>query len=341
MIGIKSAKKMLRWLPGVLISVLVVYFLFKYIDINNFLQAVKSLTVMDIVIILILNLLSFTARSIGWKNLLDGVSIKQAFLVVNEGYFFNNLIPRSGEIVRTLLVSGITKISAFQVASSILVERAIDILIAATMFLLTLPFAVEMEWVKPIAIVLFVCFSVMIIILIFLARKSDSVKNWLASKDIKSTFLKEKILPKFGEILDGLATLNNPLKFARSIFWILISWLCWTMLVYFGITRLTDHAPFWWAIFAQSVLALGIALPSAPAGLGVYEGTMVAALAVFGLDESSTLSIALVLHFTQIFVTAVIGIYGLIVQGQSMTELLNRIWTRQPETSQKGSENNE
>ena len=337
----KKAGKILRWLPGLLISLLIIYFLVKFINVNEFLQAVKSLSALDITIMLVLVLLSFLARANGWRNLLDDVSFKDAFLIVNEGYFFNNLIPRSGEIVRTILVSGLTGISAFQAASSILVERALDIIVAATMFLLTLPFAVEMEWVKPIAMVLFICFLVMIIVLIVLARKTEDVKNWLANRNIKSTFLREKILPKAGDILDGLATLNNPAKFARAIFWILMSWVCWTVLMYFGITRLTDNAPFWWAIFTQSILALGIALPSAPAGLGVYEGTLVAGLSVFGLDESQTLSIALVMHFTQIFMTAAIGIYGLIVQGQSMSDLLARIGSRQSETSEKRMENHE
>jgi uncharacterized protein (TIRG00374 family) len=261
------------------------------------------------------------------------VSFKQAFLVVNEGYLFNNLIPRSGEIVRTLLVSGFSNISAFQVASSVLVERALDIVIAATMFLLTLPFAVEMAWIKPIATILFVGFLLVIIVLIFLARKSVQVKKWLADLKIKSVLLKEKIFPKLGLILDGLATLNNPGKFARSILWILGSWICWTSLIYFGITRLAADSPLWWAIFAQGMLALGIALPSAPAGLGVYEGTMVVALAVFGFNESSVLSMALVLHFSQILITAIIGIYGLIIQGQSISGLLNRIRLRKPEIS--------
>ncbi len=327
-------KNILRWLPGLLISVAAIYFLSRYISFEDLVQAIRSLTIMDIAIIVALNILSFIARSIGWKNLLEGVSFKQAFLIVNEGYLFNNLIPRSGEIVRTLLVSGFTNISAFQVASSVLVERAIDIVIAATMFLLTLPLVVEMEWIKPIAVVLFIVFFAMIVMLVLLARHSDAVKIRMSESKSKSILLKEKIFPKFAYILDGLATLKNPKKFARSIFWILVSWMCWIAILYFGITRLSSDVPLWWALFVQSVLALGIALPSAPGGIGVYEGTMVAAMAVFGFGESASLSIALVLHFTQILVTTIIGVYGLIVQGQSISTLLNRIRTRKDQVSE-------
>lgn len=318
-----------------MISLVAIYFLSKYISFQDLIQAVQTFTIADIAVIVLLNVLSFVARSLGWKNLLEGISLKQAFLIVNEGYLFNNLIPRSGEVVRTLLVGGLSNISAFQAASSILVERSLDVIIAAAMFLVTLPFVVEMTWIKPIAWTLFILFVAMIVILMILARNSDAVKRRLAASQIKSAFLKEKVFPQFGSVLDGLATLNNPVKFAKSIFWILVSWLCWTSLLYFGLTRISSgNVPYWWAIFTQGVLALGIALPSAPASIGVYEGTMVAALAVFGYPESASLSIALVLHFTQIVVTSIFGIYGLMVQGQSISALLDRIRMRKNPASE-------
>ncbi len=329
-----KAKSILRWLPGVLISLVAIYFLLKFISLDDLLAAVKSLTALDIAVIVLLNVLSFLARSMGWKNLLEGISFKQAFLIINEGYLFNNLIPRSGEIVRMLLVGGLSKISTFQAASSILVERSLDVIVAAVLFLSTLPLAVEMTWIKPIAWTLFILFIVMIAVMMVLARHADMVKQWLANLKIKSTLLKEKIFPNIGSVLDGLATLNNPLKFARSIFWILMSWCCWIALLYFGITRISNGpVPLWQAIFTQGVLALGIALPSAPASFGVYEGTMVAALAIFGYSESASLSIALVLHFTQIVVTSIFGVYGLMVQGQSISALLDRIRSRRGQAS--------
>lgn len=332
-----ALRKILRWLPGIIISLIAAYFLAKYIDVDDLLQAVRAFSPLDILFICVLDILSFIARAYGWKNLLEGVTFKQAFLIVNEGYLFNNLIPRSGEIARTLLVGGVSGINAFQAASSVLVERAVDIVIAATMFLLTLPFAVEMEWVKPIAMVLFFGFLCMLIVLMILAGKADLVKSKMASSNIKSDFVKEKIFPKIASILDGLVVLRQPKKILRSLFWIIVSWVCWTSLIYFGLSKVSANAPVWWAIFAQGMLALGIALPSAPAGLGVYEGTMVAALSVFGIDQSSSLSIALVLHFTQILITAVIGIYGLVIQGQSITNLFDRIMKRNTDAAEQST----
>lgn len=330
-------RKALRWLPGLLVSLIAVYVISKFISGKDLIAAFRAFTWSDILIIVVLNLLSFVARALGWKNLLEGVSFKQAFLIVNEGYLFNNLIPRSGEIVRSLLVSSLTRISAFQAASSVLVERALDVVIAAAMFLLTLPFVVEMDALKPVAWALLICFLAAILFMVVLALHADTVKQKLAEWKIRSTFLKERVFPKFGSVLDGLATLKDPLKFSKSIFWILCSWVCWTTLLFFGITRITGAIPLLWGIFTQGLLALGIALPSAPASLGVYEGTMVAALAIFKVDQSAALSIALVLHFIQIFVTSILGIYGLSVQGQSISSLLERIRIRRNSTSHEST----
>ena len=53
----------------------------------------------------------------------------------------------------------------------------------------------------------------------------------------------------------------------------------------------------------------------------------------FGYSESASLSIALVLHFTQIVVTSIFGVYGLMVQGQSISALLDRIRSRRGQAS--------
>ena len=115
----------MRWLPGLIVSAAAVLFMRKFISLDDLLQAFKAFTLADIAIIIRIGY-CFHLSPARW----DGrtcwrMSVSRTrFLIVNEGYLFNNLIPRSGEIVRTLLVSGVTRISAFQVASSVLVERA-------------------------------------------------------------------------------------------------------------------------------------------------------------------------------------------------------------------------
>ncbi len=78
----------------------------------------------------------------------------------------------------------------------------------------------------------------------------------------------------------------------------------------------------------QAVLAFGIALPSAPAGLRVFEGTIVAALAVLQVENEIALSFAIVMHIVQLLTIGLLGIISLLMQGSSLRDLLDRVIER-------------
>ncbi len=68
------------------------------------------------------------------------------------------------------------------------------------------------------------------------------------------------------------------------------------------------------AVFAMG--AAGLALPSSPGGVGVYEAVMVAALAMYGVDREQALAAGLVFHMalylqTTLYALAVLAFSGL------------------------------
>ena len=74
-------------------------------------------------------------------------------MTLNEGYFFNNILPfRMGELARAFLMGRRSRLGMFYVLSTIVVERSYDLVIAASLLLLTLPLALKLEWARPIAI---------------------------------------------------------------------------------------------------------------------------------------------------------------------------------------------
>ena len=79
--------------------------------------------------------------------------------------------------------------------------------------------------------------------------------------------------------------------------------------------------PFWAGLFTQGIGALGGAIPSAPAGLGVVEGAYVVALGFFGIDQSSALAFGLVMHAVAIVTPIFWGLIGFSVQGLKLTEV--------------------
>lgn len=73
------------------------------------------------------------------------------------------------------------------------------------------------------------------------------------------------------------------------------------------------------------VLALGIAIPSTPARLGVYGVAVVGALSIFGVPFSVALAIALVSHLIHLSITSFVGMYGFFCDGETVIGLYKHL----------------
>ncbi len=317
-------KTLLRWLPGVMISAIAIYAVIHFSRMQDFHAALKTVTLKYIVIITMLSLLSLVVRAIAWRTILgDQISLLNSFFGVNEGYFLNNLFPlRAGEIGRALSVGRSSGLGMLHVLSTILIERAFDIVFAAGIALITLPFIVGSEWIKPIAFSAFVIVILGLVFLFLVANNRRKIQGWIDKKDFKSRFLVERVLPQINKLIDGMTALVKPSRFLLSFFWIGMTWVVWMFFYYSTVAQLANGAPLWWGAFVSSLLALGVAIPSAPAAVGVYEAAIVGSLALLGISSSSALAFAIVMHLDQIVITAIFGMWGLIRDGQSLSSLL-------------------
>jgi len=323
--------KFIHWIPGIIISIVAIYLLYRIVDVNELINALLSFSYLTIAMIILLVFLSLFARGCAWRSLLaDTPGIIDSFFGICVGYMLNNIIPRSGEIGRSILMSSKTGLGTIHVLSSVIIERAVDLAIASCLFLSTITLVVQMDWLKPVALLLLTIVAMGLFTLFVMANQRQKVIEWLTSRSEKNRLVKKYIQPILSSLLDGLMVLTKPVQLIKSIIWILISWTCWTILFYLALITFVPQAPFWWAIFTQGVLAMGIALPSAPASLGVYEGTTVVALSVLGVSSTYTLGLALVLHIIQILITTILGIWGMQRRGWTLQELIKKIQIRKP-----------
>ena len=328
-------KNILRWLPGLLISILATFLIYKFVDIGDLFDSLSEISLNNILVIVIITLISIAARAVAWMKLLPKMSFINSFLIINESYLFNNLIPRSGELVKTILFAKPASEHAFTIFSSVIIERSLDLVIAASMFLVMVPFVSQLNNIRPIAYTLLILFLLFLISGFLIAINAEKVKTWLRNIGNRNTNFMEKVLPRIEMVIDGFLILTNWEQFVSVLFWIIISWLLWTLILFYGISTIHDGVEFWWVIFTQGVLALGIALPSAPAGIGVFEGTMVAALSVFNINREESLGIAVVIHLVQIIITTIIGFIGVMKQGESISDIFKKIQSARQEKTEE------
>ena len=289
--------------------------------------AFTAIKPINLAIAVALTLISLLTRAMAWRVLLGNKpSIRKSFLVINEGYFLNNIFPlRAGEIGRALFMGQFTGFGPYHVLSTILIERAFDVAMAAGLMLSTLPLALGMGWARPIAIVSLVLVILGFIALYLIARYNNKVKELIMHLGKRWPFVQNAVIPRIDALLDGLGALTNPAQFLLALFWIALSWVIWVLLYYVMLLPIAPQAPIWWAGFGDAVLAMGIAIPSAPSGLGIFEGALVGAFVLLGVSPSAALAYAITMHVLQFVQTGILGFYGLTQEGRSLSSLLSNI----------------
>ncbi|MCX8024652.1 MAG: flippase-like domain-containing protein [Thermanaerothrix sp.] len=320
----RGSTQWLQWLPGVIISLLAIGILFRVANWKDVGVALAAYRWPFIVGSLILTLTFLWVRAWAWMALLEGQARPiQAFWAINQGYLINNLLPlRAGEVGRSVLLGQQINLSPMRVLSTVVIERILDLAFAATLLLGTLPLVVGMGWARTVSwLTLAVILTVMAILMILARRQEEALRFFDAlARRLNWRVLDTIVLPQLRNLIQGLGALRNPLALWKALFWIGVSWGLAVCNYYLMLLPLAPHARFWWGIFADGVLAMGIALPSAPAALGTFEASLVAALALLGVDSTAALAYAITLHFLQFLVTGILGVLGFLRQRHSLRE---------------------
>jgi glycosyltransferase 2 family protein len=333
-------KSVSRWLPGVVISLVALFLVFRLSSWQDIQTAFTAINPWFIAAAAVMTVLFCIARAFAWRILLDGKpTVSQTFFGINVGYLLNNLFPlRAGEIGRAVLLGQTTGLGTFHVLSTIIIERAFDLAFAALLLLSSLPLALGMDWAKPVAIITLILVIVGLSVLFLIARNTKIVHAWISGVLGRFSFIQRFLLPYLDSMLEGLGALTKPQMFFGAVFWIAVSWLIGVLNYYIVILSIAPHAPLWWGVLIDSVLAMGIAIPSAPAALGVFEASLVGALALVGIDASTGLAYAVVMHFMQFVVTGILGMIGLMKEGRSLSSVFMAAKSQKEMTSSPSEE---
>lgn len=100
-----------------------------------------------------------------------------------------------------------------------------------------------------------------------------------------------------------------------------LSWGLAGLEYWFVIRSLFPQAELIWAYFMLPVTLLGVAVPSSPGFIGIFEAAGVFALSVFGVPKDRALAAALVLHGIVFVIGSGLGALALVGDGETLTGL--------------------
>lgn len=314
---------------GLLISALSLALVLYFVDLAALREALRLADYRYLVPAAAAFLVSLVARGLAWRTLLlEGASLQKTFFTVNEGYLLNNVLPfRLGEVGRAFLLSRTVPGLAFwQVASTILIERAFDVAITVGMLLVTLPFVLGAPWARPVAYGMGAIVLLGLVALHLLARYRERVQALYRRAAARWPAIDRLDEERVEAFFTGLEALVDPLRFLRALAWMLVVWALTLLQYYLVLLAFVPSARLLWSAFSLGVTAMGVAVPSSPGYLGVFEAALVGALSVFeGVTASAALAYAVVVHLMYLLITAVLGMWGLVRDGLTLGQVYRTV----------------
>lgn len=328
-------QKARKWLPGLLISLIAIAILLRVSDWQGVGDALGRVRWWTLAAGVGITLVFLLLRGAAWREILDGKpGLWQSFRIVNEGYLINNILfHRAGELARAVFMGQVNNIGTARALSSIVLERVFDLVFAAGIFLLCLPLVVGANWARTAGFITLGLVIVVLFALFLAARFQEKLLGWMDTWQIKVGFWQRWLKPQIRHLFEGLAVLNRPRRFLAAVLLIGLSWGVAFLNHFVFMRALIPDAPFWWGVFTDTALAMGIALPSVPSAVGVYEAAIVGALVLLGVASETGLAFAILLHVLQFVVTAILGMIGLIQDGRSLTQVKDIFSRREQEIS--------
>jgi uncharacterized protein (TIRG00374 family) len=267
-------------------------------------------------------------RAIVWRTLLrNKPTYKDVFFTAGEGYLLNNFLPfRLGEIGRAFLLSRKSGGMTFaEIIPTIVIERIVDLIISAVIFLTALPYVVNSESSPTLGYVIGGIMLLGLVFMYILARNNQAALDIFHKLSGRIPAL-QKVGGSFLEsFFQGLGVLTDGWLFLRFLFWMIVNWTIALLAYYLMVLAFFPDAQPIWAIFGLGMAAFGGAVPSAPGAVGTFEGAVVFALTRFTQDESTAFAAALTMRLYNYLNSTVIGMIGLLSEGQTLSGVYQQL----------------
>lgn len=280
--------------------------------------------------------LTFLVRLLRWRLLLrraDGgpLPLGPLWHAVAIGFMANNILPfRMGEIMRTLAVSRLAPVRFTAAFSSIAVERVFDglaviALLALSLLAAGLPPDVRVGGVSVASIAVAAALT-----MLGALAAAIAVVAWplaaerLIRRVVPSARMAERLIGLVEGIRHGLSVLRSPARLGGVVAWSLGLWLVNALSFYLMFVAFDIPASFAAALLLQGVLVFGIAVPSTPGYVGVFEGAIKAVLLVLGVAADRAVAYAVTYHVTTFVPIVLLGAWSLVTTSVSLRDLRER-----------------
>lgn len=269
-----------------------------------------------------------------WRVLLGNrLPFRRAFRISNVAYLLNGILPfRLGELGRVYLATQSNPpIPAALSASTIVVERLLDLLSILVIIALAFAYGDVPEELRRTAIVLAPITILMFLALMIMAGLRSRLQL-LANRVLTNNRFGKALKPLIEHALDGLSPLDNWRQYALAVGLTAASWMCSVASGHLIMVAFYGQAHVGAVLLFTAMATLAVAIPAVPGNLGTYELSILLALRAmnYGDPVAVASAFAVAVHAVNLLVNASMGVIGFIQEGVSLQQLSQGVREMRP-----------
>ena len=284
---------------------------FKNVQLDDFLFRLNQTRFGWVIGSIILSLLAYIARAYRWQILLKAadqkVSTFRLTLAVYVGYLANLVFPRLGELIRCVILKKTNQIPVSISIGTVLSERIVDGLFL--LFFLTIGLFLEFDLFVTYVKNIFSNFQIPLNGILYATLTFLTTFTTVALLIFRySTPLSQRIKKIFSEVLKGVLTITSIQSKYLFLIATSVMWLTYFFMSYMMFFTLEETSNLSLVTGFMLLVSGGIALTlPVQGGIGTYHAMITMMLSLYGIENSTGLFLATLLHSSQILSIIIFG----------------------------------
>ena len=311
---------------GLAVTVLLLAWALHGISLSQVAAAVRHAHVVWLLASVVTATLTFPLRTIRWQLILRGddgrrLAFTDLWHAVAIGFMANNLLPaRAGEFARAYVASRRLPVRFSTALASVGVERVFDglIMVAGMALAIAAPsfpaqasvLGTPLSRVATGAAILFGALLGLCLVVVHYPAP------WLRLLDrlvhaVLPTRAADRLVRIAEGIIAGLEVLKQPGRFAGVVAWSCVLWAVNAAAFALCFLAFDLPVPPAGALLLQGVIGFGVAVPSSPGFVGVFEAATRLTLSIYAVSPDLAVGYALTYHFTTFIPITILGLVSL------------------------------
>lgn len=308
---------------GTGVSIFFMALLFRKIDFRQLGTALGAVDYRFILLGVLCTFFSYFLRALRWRYLLISVKripISSLYPATIIGYMANNLLPaRLGELVRAYVLAEREGLETPSVFASLVIDRLFDgftvlLMLLITLFTLHLPqdLAGAGSAVRIGGVLTFLLYCGVLLFLLLLKRRTMRTLSFVGMllKPFPRRF-SDHLLPLLGSFIAGIRLSSRSGHIAAVLVLSLLIWTFAVLPVDLTLQGFGIQLPLTASMFIMVLLVFAVMVPAAPGFIGTYHYACFKGLSAFGIADSTSISIALIIHGMSFFPVTIAGLFHL------------------------------